>query len=96
MPNRTLLKIIGINTVRCLTVLKIRKAIQNGQSLSLQPFCFYKRFELGIFAIPKLLRMTTEQTFPVWYGGGSRKDRNAVISVGHLTRTGFIIPKLLQ
>lgn len=40
--------------------------------------------------------MTTKQTSPVWYAGGMRKHRNALIGVGQLTYTGFIFPKLLD
>ena len=38
--------------------------------------------------------MTLKKLLPVWYGGGIGNDRNALIGVGHLTRTGFIFPKL--
>jgi hypothetical protein len=38
--------------------------------------------------------MILEKLLPVWYGGGIGNNRNTSVSVGHLSYTGFIFPKL--
>lgn len=40
--------------------------------------------------------MTLTKILPLWYGGGIGNNRNVVIYVGHLTRRGFIFPKILH
>lgn len=38
--------------------------------------------------------MNREKTiFARWYGGGNEKIRNVICNIGHLSLTGFIIPK---
>lgn len=37
--------------------------------------------------------MITKKFLPVWYGGDIGNNRNALCSVGHLSYTGFLIPK---
>lgn len=40
--------------------------------------------------------MTSKKTLPFWYCGGIGNNHNALLSVGHLTQKGFIIPKLID
>lgn len=38
--------------------------------------------------------MTSKKLLSVWYGGGIGNNRNTSVSVGQLSYTGFIFPKL--